>query len=102
MLLRMLAGAGIAAGGGFAFLVAHRQTAATGEFSALGAFGGPAFGVLGLGLLLCKGYREERLERGEDISRLEGLGLLTPRWRAVLGAALLAGLAGFGALSGWW
>jgi len=51
----------------------------------------PAFGVFGLALVLIPGYREERLARGEDISGLSGVELLTPRWRAVLILALAAG-----------
>ena len=101
-LLRRLAGLGIALGGGYITRLAWLQAARDSQFSTLGGFGGPAFAVLGVGLILFKGYRQERLERGEDISRLEGLALLTPRWKAVLGVALLAGLADFGLLSGWW
>lgn len=52
----------------------------------------PAFLVLGLALVVVPGYKEERLARGEDISRLSGVQLLTPRWWAVLVAALAAGL----------
>lgn len=100
-LLRMTVGAVIAAGGAFAFLMAHRQVTRTGQFSAFGGLGGPALVVLGLGLLLFKGYRQERLDRGEDISQLTGLALLTPRWRAVLAVAVLAAFAGYSWLSGW-
>lgn len=102
VLLRMLIGAGISAGGVFMFLLALKQAREAGRFSMLGGFGGPGFAVLGLGLVLFKGYRQERIERGEDISRLEGLALLTPRWKGVLITALLSGLAGFSWLSGWW
>lgn len=101
-LVRRLAGLAIAGGGVFITRLAWIQAARDGSFSSAGGFGGPAFAVLGLGLVLFKGYRQERLERGEDISGLEGLALLTPRWTAVLGAALLAGLGSFGHLSGWW
>ena len=52
----------------------------------------PAFGVLGLAMVAIPGYKEERLNRGEDISRLSGTQLLTPRWWAVLVVALTAGL----------
>jgi ABC-type Fe3+-siderophore transport system permease subunit len=51
----------------------------------------PAFAVIGLGLLLFPGYREERLARGEDLAKLAGIRLITPRWWAILAAALLAG-----------
>lgn len=52
-----------------------------------------AFLVMGVGLFLFPGYREERLARGEDISGLEGAALITPRWWAILVLALLAGAA---------
>jgi hypothetical protein len=99
---RRLAGLGIALGGAFVTLLTHRQAAGTGEFSAGGSVIGPAFAVLGIGLLLFKGYRQERLERGEDISGLEGQALLTARWWGVLFVGALAGLLNFGALKGWW
>ena len=43
-----------------------------------------AFFIVGVGLLIFGGYRSERLEKGEDISKLIGLKLLTPRWWVVL------------------
>ncbi len=101
-LVRRLAGAGILVAGLGAAYLTERQAATEQYFSSLGGFGGPAFAVIGVGLILFKGYRQERLERGEDIARLEGVALLTPRWKGVLGAALVAGLAHFGWLSGWW
>ena len=52
----------------------------------------PAFLVLGLALVAIPGYKEERLGRGEDISQLSGVQLLTPRWWAVLVIALAVGL----------
>lgn len=52
----------------------------------------PAFLVLGLAMVAIPGYKEERLARGEDISRLAGMQLLTPRWWIVLVLALAAGL----------
>jgi len=58
--------------------------------------------VLGLGLALFKGYRQERIERGEEISGLEGAALITPRWWAVLAVGAVAGLLNFGRLVGWW
>ena len=51
----------------------------------------PAFLVLGLALIAMPGYKEERIARGEDISGLAGVELLTPRWWAVLVVALAAG-----------
>jgi len=101
-LVRRLAGLAITAGGVYMTRLAWVQAARDGSFSSLGGFGGPAFAALGLGLALFKGYRQERLERGEDISKLQGFSLLTPRWKAVLAVALFAGLANFGLLSGWW
>ena len=52
----------------------------------------PAFLVLGLAMIAIPGYKEERLARGEDISNLAGVRLLTPRWWVVLVIALAAGL----------
>ncbi len=43
-----------------------------------------AFFIVGVFLLIFGGYRSERLENGEDISKLSGLKLLTPRWWMVL------------------
>ena len=53
----------------------------------------PAFLVIGVALLAIPGYREERIARGEDVSRLEGMQLITPRWWAVLALALAASAA---------
>ncbi len=55
----------------------------------------PVFCVLGLAMMAIPGYKEERLNRGEDISNLSGTQLLTPRWWAVLVVALAAGLINF-------
>ena len=52
----------------------------------------PAFLVLGLAMVAIPGYKEERLARGEDLSGLSGMQLLTPRWWVVLVIALAAGL----------
>jgi hypothetical protein len=62
---------------------------------------GPAFTVMGLGLILFPGYRTERLARGEDISQLSGVALLTPRWWGILAISLGSGLVNLGALKGW-
>ena len=51
----------------------------------------PACVVLGLGLIIFPGYKEERMARGEDISRLSGMKLITPRWWIILLLALVAG-----------
>ncbi|AGY59259.1 hypothetical protein [Gloeobacter kilaueensis] len=53
---------------------------------------GPAALVLGLALLFVPGYREERRGRGEDISALSGLQLVTARWWFILALALALGL----------
>jgi ABC-type Fe3+-siderophore transport system permease subunit len=55
----------------------------------------PASSVVGLGLILFPGYREERLARGEDISRTQGWRLLTPRWWAIVVVAVLAGVSNY-------
>ncbi len=59
----------------------------------------PAIIVLGLGLVIFPGYKEERIARGEDISRLQGWKLITPRWWAILIIALAAGGANYLLLS---
>ena len=76
------------------------QAREEGQFSMLAGLAGPAFVVLGIGLVLFKGYRQERLERGEDISQLQGMDLLTPRWKAVLGVALAAMALTYALLTG--
>lgn len=50
----------------------------------------PAFFVLGLGMILFPGYKEERIARGEDLSSMKGWKLITPRWWAILIIALVA------------
>lgn len=52
----------------------------------------PACGVIGLGLMLFPGYREERMARGEDLSRMEGWRLITARWWVVVIVAILVGI----------
>jgi ABC-type Fe3+-siderophore transport system permease subunit len=59
----------------------------------------PAAFVLGVGLILLPGYREERLARGEDISGLLGWRLITVRWWAVIVVALVAAVANYALLS---
>jgi len=51
----------------------------------------PAIMVLGLGIIIFPGYKEERTARGEDISRIQGWKLITPRWWAIIVIALVAG-----------
>ncbi|MBO0860792.1 MAG: hypothetical protein J2P21_20365 [Chloracidobacterium sp.] len=55
----------------------------------------PAFCVVGLGLILFPGYREERVARGEDISKLDGLKLITARWWGILVVALVVGIGNY-------
>jgi len=52
----------------------------------------PAFLVIGIALIAIPGYREERIARGQDISRITGSKLITPRWWAVIALALAASL----------
>ncbi len=52
----------------------------------------PAFTVIGLALIICPGYREERIARGEDVSALRGCRLITARWWAILVLALIVGI----------
>jgi hypothetical protein len=60
----------------------------------------PAVAVIGPGLILFPGYKEERIERGgEDITHLSGARLLTPRWWAILIIAVLTGLGNLALLS---
>jgi hypothetical protein len=87
-------------GGGFIALAAlfitwttWSQAVTDHSFSFKGALLGPAFLAIGAALLVIPGYRQERLARGEDISRLTGYSLITRRWWAVLVGGLLLGAA---------
>ncbi len=93
-------GLAMAAASGWMTNLAWVQARRDGEFSMLAGLAGPAFVVIGLGLVLFKGYRQERLERGEDISQLQGMDLLTPRWKGVLGVALGAAALNYALLTG--
>jgi hypothetical protein len=62
---------------------------------------GPAFTVIGLGLLLFPGYKTERIQRGEDISQLSGAALMTPRWWGILAMAMGSGFMNLAVLKGW-
>lgn len=55
-------------------------------------FFGPASLILGLALLLIPSYKLERQNKGEDTSHLKGFSQLTPRWKIILGLAILAGI----------
>jgi ABC-type Fe3+-siderophore transport system permease subunit len=59
----------------------------------------PAFCVVGLGVILFPGYREERVARGEDISGMNGWKLITARWWAILVVALVVGIGNYFLLS---
>ncbi len=72
-----------------------------GHFYFKAALIGPAFTIIGLGLILFPGYRTERIERGEDITQLTGVALLTPRWWGILAISLGSGLVNLGTLKGW-
>jgi hypothetical protein len=58
-----------------------------------------AFFIIGISLIIFPGYREERLARGEDISKLQGWSLITMRWKIILVVALIAGGVNWLALS---
>ena len=97
-----IGGALIAALSG-AFVVWTWHTALTrGYYYRKAALIFPAFLVIGLALLAIPGYREERIARGEDVSRLEGMRLITPRWWAVLAVAMLAACANWFLLARGW
>ena len=72
-----------------------------GHFYVKAAMIGPAFTTLGLALVLFPGYKTERVERGEDISQLTGLQLLTPRWWGILAISLGSGFINLAVLKGW-
>ncbi len=72
-----------------------RTAFSEGYYSEKAAMIFPAIAVVGLGLILLPGYREERLARGEDISRIQGRRLITARWWAILVMAVCAGVANY-------
>ncbi|MDB4947493.1 MAG: hypothetical protein JWM27_142 [Gemmatimonadetes bacterium] len=88
---RRFGGAFIAACALFVTWVTWSQAVTEHEFSFKGALIGPAFLVVGVGVALLPGYREERLARGEDISALTGHRLITPRWWALLAGGFVLG-----------
>lgn len=69
----------------------------TGEFSLLGAFWGPSFAVVGMGLALLPGHEQE-MEGSEAILGIPLSALLSPPSWSLL--ALLAGFANVGHLTG--
>jgi hypothetical protein len=72
-----------------------------GNFTSLGAVGGPIFAVMGLGMMVFPSYQRERIERGEDISQLSGYALITPRWWGILAIGSGLGLINYAVLKGW-
>lgn len=72
-----------------------------GHFYMNAAILGPAFTMMGLGLVIFPGYRTERIARGEDLSQLSGSAMLTPRWWGILAISIGSGLANYGVLSNW-
>jgi len=100
--VRRLGGLFIAVLGGLVSWLAHSLAQREGLLIKAGLLG-PAFFIIGLGLILFPGYREERMTRGEDISKLRGYALITPRWWAILMLGLvLSGLDWIAMVSGWW
>lgn len=55
------------------------------------AISGPAFIIIGLAMIILPTYREERIARGEDISKLQGIALITPRWWLILVVGFIVG-----------
>ena len=92
-LARRVGGAFIALVSLFMVWTSWSQAVTEHSFGFKGALLGPAFLAIGVALLLIPGYRQERLARGEDISRLTGYALITPRWWGVLVGGLLLGAA---------
>ena len=90
-LAQTIAGVVMALCGGAMAWIAHGQAWERGAFSFYGAMLGPAFVVFGVALAAFGGYREERLARGESLDGLSGWALLTPRWKAAVVLALVAG-----------
>lgn len=74
------------------FWLVWGQAADTGRFNVAGAMFAPFGVIVGAALLAMPGYRTERAMRGEDVDALKGWDALTPRWRIVTIAAVVAGL----------
>jgi DNA-binding transcriptional LysR family regulator len=91
--VKVAGGVFIAACGLFVAWITWSQAMTDHAFSFKGALIGPAFFALGLGVALLPGYREERRARGEDVARLQGWRLITPRWWAVLVVGFALGAA---------
>jgi ABC-type Fe3+-siderophore transport system permease subunit len=78
----------LVSGGLLAYL--WRTALTEGYFSVRGSLTFPAGLVLGIALVIFPSYRDERLARGEDISKLKGWELITLRWWTIIATALLA------------
>jgi hypothetical protein len=87
---QILVGIGIAILCGYALWHTWQTAVNEGHFSLRGSLTFPAGLVFGIALAIFPGYREERLERGEDISGLKGWRLITMRWWIIIVLALLA------------
>jgi hypothetical protein len=72
-----------------------------GHFYVKAAMIGPAVTIVGLALVIFPGYKTERIERGEDISQLTGIQLLTPRWWGILAISLGSGFINLAFLKSW-
>lgn len=59
------------------------------------SFAFPGFAVVGAATACFQGYKEERLARGENLTRLQGWKLLTPRWKAVFIVAIALGFTNY-------
>jgi hypothetical protein len=68
-------------------------------FNQRAAMVSPSFLIVGIGLMIFPGYREERLSSGKDISWFHGYRLITPRWWVILIVGLAAGGLNFLLLS---
>lgn len=73
-----------------------------GKFSFKGSMLMPGAFILGIGMILFPNYKDERVARGEDISKLSGFELITPRWWIVVVVALAAGAVNFALLKYGW
>ena len=87
-----IGGGVLAIWGSFLITLAWQRAIAGAGVSARDSILGAAITWIGVALLIFPGYRTERMKRGEDLSKLEGLALITPRWWAILAAAIAFGL----------
>jgi hypothetical protein len=59
----------------------------------------PMFCVMGLGIVIFPGCKQERVDRGENISGMKGWELITARWWAIVAMAIVAGFGNYFLLS---